>query len=197
MSYSVHSPLAGVLGGKGGILMSVGTGTIAASNVDGFSTFAGGWGLHFVALGSGAWLDCAGLEHVLLCYDGLVEHREPARAQFAKFGDDPSVIYAFGIAAKPSDFGALALDIIAGVSAPTPLGLYIMIVGTGHVVGCLTKLSFQPGDTLCLFGGVGLHHAEYSPQDFLSGRINLRSGAMDGALQPAMSNLANIPEGSL
>ncbi|RLJ51514.1 glucosamine kinase [Litoreibacter meonggei] len=183
--------VTGALGGQDGYLLSVGTGTIAAASTSGTFTYVGGWGFAVADQASGAWLGRAALEQVMLCHDGLTDHTRLTRALLSKFDDDPNAIVAFSMAAKPGDFGTLAPEIIAGAQALDPWGQSIMKKGADHLMRCLTRLGFLPGDTLCLSGGVGPHYADYLAAEFLSGRIESRGSALDGAFQLARSNLVN------
>ncbi|PHR95286.1 MAG: N-acetylglucosamine kinase, partial [Blastopirellula sp.] len=189
--------VTGALGRKDGYLLSVGTGSFAAASKSGAFTYVGGWGFYVADQGSGAWLGRAVLEQVLLCYDGLADHTPLTRAVFAKFDQNPNAIVAFSMSAKPGDFGALAPDIIAGARAADPWGQSIMKNGAGHLMSCLTRLGFTPGDTLCLTGGVGPHYMDYLPKKLLAGRINSCGSALDGAFQLAKSHLATLLEGNL
>lgn len=186
--------ITGALGGQDGYLLSVGTGTIAAASMSGTFSYVGGWGFAVADQASGAWLGRAALEQVMLCYDGLADHTFLTRALFSKFDDDPNTIVAFSMAAKPGDFATLAPDVIAGARALDPWGQAIMNQGADHLMRCLTRLGFLPGDTLCLTGGVGPHYADYLTAEFLSGRTESRGSALDGAFQLARSNLVKQPE---
>jgi len=183
--------VTGALGGQDGYLLSLGAGTITAASTSGIFTYVGGWGFAVADQASGAWLGRAALEQVMLCHDGLADHTPLTRGLLSKFDDDPNAIVAFSMAAKPGGFATLAPEIIAGARALDPWGQSIMEKGADYLTRCLTRLGFLPGDTLCLTGGVGPHYADYLAAVFLSGRIESRGSALDGAFQLARSNLVN------
>ena len=178
----------GALKGQSGYVLSVGTGTIAAAFVDGSYRSVGGWGFHVADQASGAWLGRAGLQHVLLCHDGLAEHTDLTRALFARFQGNPNTITSFSMSAKPGDYAAFAPEIVEWAAKGDPWGQSIMTAGADHLARCLTALGFQSGDTICLTGGVGPHYASYLPPEVLVGQTTCRGSALDGAFQLAKSS---------
>lgn len=181
--------LYGALGGRDGYIVSVGTGAFAAASVDGVFRSVGGWGLHLGDQASGAWLGRAGLQQVLLCYDGLAEFSALTHSLFAEFDDDPNQLVAFASAAQSHDFGALAPMIIKGASTADPWCQFIMTLGADYLTRSLGALGFAPGDRLCLTGGVGPHYAPYLPTEFLTGLKERHGSGLDGAFQLAKSRL--------
>ena len=99
--------LEGALGGADGHLLSVGTGSFAASRVDGTFKTIGGWGLCLGDQGSGAWLGLEALQNTLLCCDGVKDHNDLTRFVLSTFQDDPNEILAFSVNAAPKDYGCL------------------------------------------------------------------------------------------
>ena len=186
--------VTGALGRHDGYLLSLGTGAFAAASQAGVFTFLGGWGFYVADQGSGAWLGRAGLEQIKLCHDELADHTPLTRKLFEKFGGDPNALVSFSVTAKPGDFATLAPEIIAGAQAADPWGQAIMKKGANHLMRCLARLGFRTGDTLCLTGGIGPHYAGYLPEEFLSGRIQPKGSALDGAFQLASSNATQQPE---
>ena len=188
--------VTGALGGQDGYLLSVGTGTIVARNRAGIFKYVGGWGFFVGDQASGAWLGRAALGQVLLCYDGLAEHTELSRQLFGKFDNDPNKLVAFSVTASPGDYATFAPDIVSAAHDGDPWAVSIMTTGAEHLKHCLTVLGFQPGDILCLTGGLGPHYAQFLPTDFLAGRVRSRGNALDGAFQLAKSNVIK-PLGAL
>ncbi|WP_299503730.1 BadF/BadG/BcrA/BcrD ATPase family protein [uncultured Roseobacter sp.] len=182
--------VTGALGGNDGFLLSVGTGTIVAGSNGGTFGYVGGWGFHVADQGSGAWLGRAGLEQVLLCHDGLADHSDLTRALFAGFNDDPNAIVSFSMSAKPGDFGALAPAIVTAAEQGDTWAQELMARGADYLLRGLLVLGFEPGNALCLTGGVGPCYARYLPPDALSGQIKSRGTALDGAYYLAKSSLA-------
>ena len=179
--------IAGALGEQDGFLLSIGTGTFAAASKAGNIRYVGGWGFQVGDQASGAWLGRLSLERVLLCHDGLYAHTHLTQHLFARFDNDPDAIVAFSKTAKPGDFGTFAPDIVAGAQDGDAWGQSALAAGADYLARTLTTLGFQPGDALCLSGGLGPHYAAHLPPDFLKGRIDARGNALDGAFQLAMS----------
>ncbi len=189
--------LNGALGGEEGFLLSIGTGTITAAKTDGTFRSVGGWGFHVADQASGAWLGHSGLRHTLLCHDGLESHTDLTRALLAEFGDDPNTITAFSLSAKPGDYAKFAPTIIATAAQGDPWGEVIMKSGAHHLEKCLTRLGFQPGEAVCLTGGVGPHYANYLHPETLSGRVQCAGSALDGAFRLALERNAQRLEMSI
>ncbi|RBW45875.1 hypothetical protein DS901_01750 [Loktanella sp. D2R18] len=53
--------------------------------------------------------------------------------------------------------------------------------GADDMARGLTQLGFQPGDPLCLLGGLGPHYAGYLPPAYLAGKMDAKGSALDGA----------------
>lgn len=173
--------ITGVLGGDDGYVLSVGTGTIAASNKGGIFKHVGGWGLDISDQASGAWLGRAALEEALLSHEHLAQATEITRALLSKFQNDPKVLSSFATTAKPGDFGAFSPDVVNAARAGDQWAGSILEKGGAHLVRSLVALGFQAGDVLCLTGGLGPQYCDYLPVEFLQGRIEPRGDARDGA----------------
>lgn len=187
--------LNGAFRGQDGFLLSVGTGTIAAANIDGVYRSVGGWGFHVGDHASGSWLGHKCLRHVLLCHDGIAQHSDLTRALFAKFNNDPNEIVAFSMSAKPGDYGVFAPEVVKGANSGDSVGRKIVERGASHLVRCLKALRFNAGDPLCLTGGVGPHYANYLPDEITTGLIDRRGNALDGAFALARASVENSREG--
>ncbi len=182
--------VAGALGAQDGCLLAVGTGSIAARKVGDAVTSVGGWGFHVSDQASGAWLGRAGLQQVLLCHDGLVDHTAATRALFAEFDGDPNAIVAFSMSAAPGDYGAFAPVIVSCAADGDVWARATLTSGAAYLVQSLKALGFRAGDALCLTGGLGPQYAPYLPPDLLANRVDRLGSALDGAFQLARSRVA-------
>lgn len=185
--------LVGALGGQDGFLIAAGTGSFIAAQREGQSRFVGGWGYHLSDQASAAWLGRHLLEQVLLCQDGLAQHSDLTRSALARFQDDPNAIVAFSGSAKPVDFGALAPLVVDAMTAGDPMGQRLMQDGLAYLRLGLDRLGFQPGDRLCLTGGVGAQYATLFPQEVQIGLIAPAGNALDGAIRLAATQLGGRP----
>lgn len=99
---------------------------------------------------------------------------------------------SFSLSAKPGDYSAFAPIVVSGAEGGEPWAKAIMAKGGDHFMRSLDVLGFQMGDTLCLSGGVGPHYARYLPPEALSGQIESRGTALDGAMRLAKSSAINM-----
>jgi glucosamine kinase len=153
--------VAGALGGDDGFLAAVGTGSFVASRHDGQNTFVGGYGLQVSDQASAAWLGRRLLEETLLAHDAIRSHTNLTHAILARFGEDPDDIVAFSVDASPADYGKLAPDVVAAAEAGDAVGSALMQEGHAYLKAGLARLGFNPGEELCLTGGVGRQYARY------------------------------------
>ncbi|WP_278923732.1 BadF/BadG/BcrA/BcrD ATPase family protein [Pseudophaeobacter profundi] len=186
--------VTGALGAQDGYLLSVGTGTIAAASQSGVFSYVGGWGFQVSDQASGAWLGRAALAQVLLCHDGLSAHTDLTRKIFARFDNDPNAIVTFSLTAKPGDFATYAPDVVTSARAGDVWGRRVVDKGADYLMRCLGVLGYQPGDRLCLSGGLGPHYAAFLPAPVASGLIRAKGSALDGAFQLAKASQAILSE---
>lgn len=178
----------GALGEDVGFVLSIGTGTIIASQTALGIKCVSGWGFQLSDHGSGAWLGRAALERVLLCHDGVSSHSPMTLALLKEFNSDPNAIVTFGATAKAPDFAAFAPEIIAHAQDGDECGRDILQAGLVHLKNGLAALGFQAGDRLCLTGGVGPHYAAHFPVQDMSGFTPSLGTALDGAFALAKSH---------
>lgn len=177
--------VVGALNGASGWLISAGTGTfIAATDGENFK-FIGGWGFYLADEGSGASLGRALLNRILQCYDGLLVHSDFTRAIFARFHNDPNEIVAFSVTARPADYAVFAQDIVAAAQAKDPIAVSLMRDGADYFEKGLAALGFKAGATICFSGSVSAYYADYLSPETLSGRVESKGTALDGAFQLA------------
>ncbi|WP_147249825.1 hypothetical protein [Loktanella sp. D2R18] len=73
------------------------------------------------------------------------------------------------------------LAVIAGAIDGDTWAQSILQRGADDMARGLTQLGFQPGDPLCLLGGLGPHYAGYLPPAYLAGKMDAKGSALDGA----------------
>ena len=188
--------VTGALGGRDGYLLSIGTGTIAATSQSGAFKYVSGWGFQISDQASGAWLGRATLEQVLLCHDGLADHTPLTQEVFARFDNTPEALVAFSMCAKPGDFATFAPAILKAARSNDPFARNLIAKGADFLSRCLVQLGFEAGNALCLSGGIGPHYAEFLSEDIMSGHRALAGSALDGAFQLAQTILAPHSEHS-
>ncbi len=181
--------MVGALGNRDGFIAALGTGSFFGCQQEGSQRFVGGWGLWLADQASGAWLGRTLLSSVLEWRDGFHPTSPLLEETFADYGEDPSRIIFFAMEASPHAYGKLAPRIIEAAKLGDSAGLAIMRAGAKHVQRALNALEFNPGDALCLTGGIGPHMALYLDDRFTANLIEPSGGALDGALRMAASVL--------
>lgn len=175
----------GALGGGNGFVLSVGTGTIAARNDAGVLRFVGGWGFQVGDQGSAAWLGRRALEETLLAHDKMRLSSALTASILEQFDRDPAALVQFSLASGPADYGAFAPSVVKAAEQGDDVGLLLMREGVGFLQRALSALGYQPGDALCLMGGVGRHYASYLDEGFTRALVAPKSSSLMGALQLA------------
>lgn len=183
----------GALGDGDGFLVAVGTGTITASKRRDIIRYVGGWGFYVADQASGAWLGRRLLEETLLCHDKVKAHSALTRAALADFGGDPNKIVSFSFAAKPGDFGRLAPDIVAAAQAGDDIGARLMKEGASFLEDGLRALGFQPGDRLCLSGGLGNFYRSFLAPEFSENLVAPLGTSVSGAIHLAARTHVQTP----
>ncbi len=188
--------VAGALAEADGYLVSVGTGTIIARQLDGKTSSVGGYGFYVSDQASAAWLGKRLLETVLKCHDGLSAHSDLTRATLTKFSDDPNQIAAFSIASKPGDYGQFSRDIVAAAQAGDAVGQALIGEGFDYLQAGLVALNFNQDATLCLTGGLGASYRPYFENSGASGVSAPKGTSVSGAVFLASKEAARTVEAS-
>ncbi|NML46271.1 ATPase [Ramlibacter sp. G-1-2-2] len=101
--------LIGAHGGKPGVILIAGTGSIAeALHADGSRATVGGWGFPVGDEGSGAWLGLQAVRHGQAAMDGRANPSPLARRVWMHCGDERQALQAWCAAAGQFEFAQLA-----------------------------------------------------------------------------------------
>lgn len=173
--------IVGALGGGDGAVAAIGTGSFVGVQSAGGVRVIGGWGLALGDQASGAWLGRQALTHALLAGDGIEAPSPLAERLLDSYGGRAGVT-RFSLAARPADYGRLAPDIVAAATAGDALATRLMGEGAAYVVAALAALGWQPGERLCLTGGLGPAYARWLPGEVAAGLAPPDGAALDGAL---------------
>ncbi|MEM9794375.1 MAG: BadF/BadG/BcrA/BcrD ATPase family protein [Pseudomonadota bacterium] len=187
----ISSTVHGALAGRDGIVISAGTGTIAASLIGGVMRNVSGWGFHVSDQASGAWLGRAALERALEAYDGLRAHSDLTRALLLQFEDEPNAIARFASSAEPVDFAGFAPLVLAAAEAKDAVGRALMERGADHICRAIGALGGLEG-SVCLTGGVGPSYAPFLPVAMQKRIVAAKGTALDGALFLAGRGLTGV-----
>ena len=171
----------GALGESDGTVAGLGTGSFMARRRDGGLTLIGGWGLALGDEASGAWIGRSLLTRTLHAQDGLIPQSSLSREVLEEY-DGPAGIVRFSLTARPGDYGQLAPRLVAAAEAGDPLALGVMRDGAAHVDRAVRALGWQPGETLCLIGGLAPRYAAFLPPALARALRPPEGTALDGAL---------------
>ena len=177
--------IVGAIGQDDGFVIALGTGTIIARQRDGLQTCIGGWCYQVSDQASGAWLGHGVLEQTLLVVDGITPASPLSQQMLDKLGGAGGIVQ-FSLRARPGDFATLAPDVVKAASAGDTIGVALMQAGASYLERALSALEYQPGDILCLTGGVGPHYAAYLPEPMTTNLAQAKGRAVDGAFALAL-----------
>lgn len=165
----------GALGQQDGIVAALGTGSVFAVQRGGVIRQFGGRGFILGDEGSGAVLGCTLIARALRADDGFEAMTPLLQALIEEHGGAEGLL-AYGLAAKPADFAALAPRVTAGGD---PAAEAILSAAIAEVAAMVEAL--QPGGLPVVFlGGLGPLYAAR-----LAGRWEIRAPrgtGLDGAL---------------
>lgn len=174
--------VAGALGSDDGSLLVIGTGTIIASRKAGQLRVASGWGFRVGDQGSGAWLGKRLLEEVLHAHDGIRAQTDLSREILVQFNNRADEITMFSMEAQQRDYADLAPRLTKALGAGDPLARELMQEGADQLLAGLKATGFQPGDTLCISGGIGPFIRDCLPDDVIAGLRDILGSPLDGAV---------------
>ncbi|MFK4148427.1 BadF/BadG/BcrA/BcrD ATPase family protein [Streptomyces sp. NPDC004065] len=108
---------AGALGGRTGVVLAIGTGSVAVGiGDDGSYARVGGWGPWLGDEGSGAWIGAAGLRAALRAHDGRGPDTALLAAAVERFGDPDLLPAALGRDGNPARTAASFAPDVAGAA---------------------------------------------------------------------------------
>ncbi len=179
-------------GSDGGIII-VGTGSIGWAEVDGRQYRAGGWGLPISDEGSGSWLGCEALRHVLWAHDGRIPWTDLLRALFERFQSQPHAIVRWTFSATSRDFGSLAPDVVEYASSGDPAGVELMRLAAGHVDAMAARLISHGVERLSLMGGLAAQIEPWLSEPTARRLVPPAGDALEGALRLARDSEHTSP----
>ena len=154
------SALRGALGSKDGFVAHCGTGSFLASQRDGQSRLAGGWGPVLGDQASAQWVGRQALARTLDCVDGIAPTSEMANGLLARFDGAAGIVGAASMM-TPTEFGALAPVVTLSAEQGDALARAIMEAGARYLADQIEAMGWKPGLSICLTGGIGPQYAPY------------------------------------
>jgi len=171
-------------GADGGVII-VGTGSIGWGELKGRQHRVGGWGLPISDEGSGAWIGCEALRHVLWAHDGRVPWTGLLDDLFNHFRRDPHAIVRWATRASPRDYGSFAPLVVSHASKQDPAAIDLMRRAAGHIDALAARLLSAGVRPLAMVGGLADAMAQWLSPDTRLHLIQPAGDALDGAIQLA------------
>lgn len=146
--------LMGATGGKPGICLAIGTGSVLHwLDAEGNTGMAGGWGFPVGDEGSGAWLGMQLIRHYLWHRDGKVKQGSLINAVEQRIGSSVSAIQQWSTQSQSSVLAQLAPMIFEHASQGDELALSLLEEAAAVA---LELVALAPaGLPVCIVGGIG------------------------------------------
>jgi len=189
-----HAACVGAHGGRDGGVIVIGTGTIGWAVLRGQHHRVGGWGFPASDEGSGAWLGCEAVRHVLSAHDGRTAWTGLLVDLFEEFGRDPHALVRFATDARPRDFGRLAPRIVAHAQGGDATAIALMRRAAGHIDVLADRLRALGVPRLALVGGLAPHLAAWLSDDTQAHLTPALGDASSGAVALARAHADTMAE---
>lgn len=171
--------VAGALGGRDGIVVALGTGSLFTRQVGGQFTSIGGWGPVLGDEGGGAWIGRQLLARALRARDGL-EPETPLVGRVLDRLGGPQGVVLFARDATGADFAAQAPAVLhAGAD---PLALAILAEAQAHIEAGIARLQPETALPVAFAGRLG---AVFAPRIRRWLVLPPAGDALEGALRLA------------
>ena len=149
-----HAQLMGASGGRPGICLAIGTGSVLHwLDSQGKTGMVGGWGFPAGDEGSGAWLGLRLVQHFLWHFDGRRQHGSLIEAAEQRFGSSISAVQQWSTQSKSSVLAQLAPLVFEHAAKGDALAVAILQEATLHA---LALVELAPAHLpVHIVGGVG------------------------------------------
>jgi glucosamine kinase len=181
----VEAALKGAFQAADGVMASIGTGTVYASQRAGVTRRLGGYGLQLGDEGSGAWIGRAFLQRILHARDGMIPASDLTADVWRDIGGLAEML-RFCRAATPADYAAMAPKIIDAASSGDSVAENVVNDATAWIARALETLQQKAPLSVVFTGGLGAIFAQR-----LAGRwptTSPKGSAAEGALWMAQSD---------
>jgi len=184
--------LLGAHGGRPGIVVAGGTGTVAlARQRDGRLRQAGGWGFPVGDEGGGAWLGLHAMAHAHAVLDGRGPAGPLARAVFAQAGTDAQALLAWCAQAGQAAYATLAPAVFAAAEAGDATAEALLQAAAEHLAQLARALQSGPEPLpVVMRGSIGERLLPRWPAALRAQVVPAAGDSADGALQLLREALA-------
>jgi glucosamine kinase len=121
-----HTACLGAHGGKDGVVIIVGTGTVGLKCQNGVVSKVGGWGFPHDDVGGGAWLGLEAMRMTLQSLDGRLPMSGVAQAVYQHFHSNHEEMVLWANAANSTRFAELAPCVIAASKNNDPAAINLL-----------------------------------------------------------------------
>ena len=174
--------LLGAHGGQPGVVVALGTGSVAmALHADGRTVETGGWGFPAGDEASGAWLGLRAVAHMQQSLDGRVAPGPLAGTLAHACGGGRPAIQAWLARARQPDYAALAPHILAH-AGDDPQAYALLAEAGRETVRMICALDPQGSLPLALCGGLGEPLRAFLPRDLQERCVQPQGDSAHGAL---------------
>lgn len=174
--------LSGAHGGRPGVLIILGTGSIGmACDTQGRRRTVGGWGFPSGDEGSGAWLGLHAVAHTQRAVDGRSQHSPLTEAVYAQLGGRPEALLDWCTGAHQHAFASLA-PLVFAHAAHDPLARELLAQAVQSLQQLAQALDPEHRLALALGGSIAQRLATRLPAPLAARLVTPEGDAMDGGL---------------
>lgn len=176
-----HTALLGAHGGRPGVLLAAGTGSVGeAWRADGAWATVGGWGFPVGDEGSGGWLGLRTVGLVQRALDGRATAGPLARAALAQLGGTPAAVQAFCAQADQTAYARLA-PLVFDHAAADPEAQHLLQAAADALAAHARALDPTGQLPLALAGSVAQRLQPWLPPNLRERLATPAGDALDGA----------------
>ncbi|MET0207713.1 MAG: BadF/BadG/BcrA/BcrD ATPase family protein, partial [Burkholderiaceae bacterium] len=177
--------LIGAHGGRPGLVVAAGTGSVAAARyADGRVRLAGGWGFPVGDEGSGAWMGLRAMRHAQAVLDGRESAGAMATAVLAATGPDAQAVQAWCARAGQHAYAQLAPAVFAAAAQGDARAEALLQSAADALAALVPALQAESGALLPLVvrGSIGEALAPRWPAALRARLVSPQGDSADGAL---------------
>ena len=186
--------LFGAHGGKPGVIVIAGTGSMAeALRADGSRATVGGWGFRVDDEGSGGWLGLQAVRHGLAAFDGRVNASPLARRVWMHCGDEREPLQDWCEQSGQFEYAQLARAVFECESTD-PVAARLLQQATAALEDLVLAIDPRGRLPVAMAGSIGERLASRMRPALRSRLVPAKAGAAEGALMLARRLLEETEE---
>jgi glucosamine kinase len=171
-------------GADGGVLV-LGTGSNGLVRRKGRLHRVSGGGFLVSDLASGAVIGHAAVRQAMSAHQGVTPASPLTRRIMRHFGNDPSKLQAWAMAATPARWGEFAPLVFTAADKADPVAMRLLADATADVVRMLDRMIALGARRIAMVGGLAEAYAQRLPRRFARVVVAPRHDALTGAIDLA------------